>query len=79
MLTTTEQPPFPAALQPNQVWSYEDVRPKLGQDDFLLMDARSEGRFKGTEPEPREGKMSYNSGAPKTRINHCVFPSKAKE
>uniref|UniRef100_A0A8C4RA54 Thiosulfate sulfurtransferase n=1 Tax=Eptatretus burgeri TaxID=7764 RepID=A0A8C4RA54_EPTBU len=54
MLTTTEQPPFPAALQPDHVWRYEDVRPKLGQDDFLLMDARSEGRFKGTEPEPRE-------------------------
>uniref|UniRef100_UPI00358F7FA3 3-mercaptopyruvate sulfurtransferase-like n=1 Tax=Myxine glutinosa TaxID=7769 RepID=UPI00358F7FA3 len=55
VLTTPEQPPFIAALQPDYVWDYEHVRKKLGQDDFLLMDARSEGRFKGTEPEPREG------------------------
>lgn len=49
---------FSAALKnPSWVKTYEDVLENLERSDSVpLVDARVEGRFRGLEPEPREGK-----------------------
>ncbi len=38
--------------------NWADVLHHVNAKDALIVDARSEGRFKGTEPEPREGLAS---------------------
>lgn len=38
--------------------NWADVLHHVNTKDALIVDARSEGRFKGTEPEPREGLAS---------------------
>lgn len=45
---------FQAFLNRSWVKSYEDVLENLGSKQFQLVDARSSGRFRGIEPEPRE-------------------------
>lgn len=48
-------------LDKNMVVDFEEVRDiakdqgKEGSEEVQILDARSSGRFKGTEPEPREG------------------------
>ncbi|XP_048377164.1 3-mercaptopyruvate sulfurtransferase isoform X1 [Stegostoma tigrinum] len=37
------------------VKTYREILDNIRSKQFQLVDARSEGRFKGTEPEPREG------------------------
>ena len=44
---------FKAAFKPNSVVSQEDVYAIMHNPDVLILDARSYGRFIGTEPEPR--------------------------
>ncbi len=51
---------FKGQLQPNQVKGYEFVKSNLADQNALLIDARSAGRFNGTAPEPREGLRSGN-------------------
>lgn len=38
--------------------SYDDIIENLDSNNFLIVDARSAGRFNGTEPEPRKHIMS---------------------
>ncbi|RZS99239.1 sulfurtransferase [Aquimarina brevivitae] len=44
---------FKANYQPNFVVTKEQVLSVMHNKDVLILDARSAGRFKGTEPEPR--------------------------
>ncbi len=48
--------PFSPAFRPDLVISADDLLKKL--DDVTVIDARSEGRFNGTEKEPRAGLRS---------------------
>ncbi|KAJ8251568.1 hypothetical protein GJAV_G00222740 [Gymnothorax javanicus] len=45
---------FHASLNRSWVKSYEDVMENLDSKQFQLVDARSAGRFRGIEPEPRD-------------------------
>lgn len=45
---------FKANLRQELVKSYEDVVANLSTESFTIVDARSEGRFNGTAPEPRK-------------------------
>jgi thiosulfate/3-mercaptopyruvate sulfurtransferase len=49
------QVPFEASFRPDLVRDFEHVAANLITKAELLLDARSEGRFHGTEPEPRAG------------------------
>ncbi|HEX7025338.1 MAG TPA: rhodanese-like domain-containing protein, partial [Gemmatimonadales bacterium] len=49
---------FIATPRPALVCSMEQLRASLGPDGPALIDARSQGRFLGTEPEPRPGLRS---------------------
>jgi len=46
---------FTARFHPELVTALEDVRENLGTRRAQVVDARSSGRFVGTEPEPRPG------------------------
>ncbi|XP_026926642.2 3-mercaptopyruvate sulfurtransferase isoform X1 [Acinonyx jubatus] len=46
---------FRASLDPAFVKTYEDVKENLESRRFQVVDARATGRFRGTEPEPRDG------------------------
>ena len=46
---------FKATLNQSWVKSYEDVLENIGTKRVQVVDARSAGRFRGTEPEPRDG------------------------
>jgi len=49
---------FKANYQPNSIFNYHNVLEALSNEDNLILDARSEDRFKGIKPEPREGLRS---------------------
>ena len=49
---------FTAKLNRDFIKSFEDVKENITSQRFQLIDARSAGRFHGTDPEPREGKIS---------------------
>ncbi len=46
---------FTAHLDQSQVKNIEDIKSNLNSAEFTVIDARSAGRFNGTEPEPRVG------------------------
>ncbi|KAM4720748.1 thiosulfate sulfurtransferase-like [Rhinophrynus dorsalis] len=46
---------FRAVFNPSMVKSYEDIVENMSSKKFQLVDSRSEGRYRGTEPEPGEG------------------------
>ncbi|MGE0440887.1 MAG: 3-mercaptopyruvate sulfurtransferase [Gemmatimonadales bacterium] len=46
---------FRAERVPGAVWDLAMVRAAVGDPSVQLLDARSRGRFEGTEPEPRPG------------------------
>lgn len=50
-----EKGDFTASLDASQVKNIEDIKGNLNATDFTVIDARSAGRFNGTEPEPRAG------------------------
>ncbi|XP_061080254.1 3-mercaptopyruvate sulfurtransferase-like [Conger conger] len=52
--STPEPTEFQASLNRSWVKSYEDVLENIGSKQFQLVDARSSGRFRGIEPEPRD-------------------------
>lgn len=58
---------FTATADRAWVKSYEDVLENTRTGLVQIVDARSSGRFRGTEPEPREGKMS-SVRTPKTSL-----------
>ncbi|MEO8449590.1 MAG: 3-mercaptopyruvate sulfurtransferase [Gemmatimonadota bacterium] len=45
-------------LRPRLIRSADQVKSVLGSNDVVLLDARSAGRFNGSEPEPRPGLRS---------------------
>lgn len=45
---------FKANFQKGFIKSYEDIVENIHHQNFTIIDARSEGRFKGAEPEPRK-------------------------
>ncbi len=51
---TYEAGDFEAVFHPEFVKSYQDILDNIEKSSFLVVDARSRGRFNGTEPEPRE-------------------------
>ncbi|XP_013913251.1 PREDICTED: 3-mercaptopyruvate sulfurtransferase [Thamnophis sirtalis] len=46
---------FHASLDKSMVKTYEQVKENIDSRQFQVVDARSAGRYAGTEPEPREG------------------------
>ncbi|MGR3812425.1 sulfurtransferase [Jiulongibacter sp. NS-SX5] len=46
---------FEAKMDSSLLYESEDVVKILGNSDFQIMDARSQGRFDATAPEPRKG------------------------
>ncbi len=44
---------FHAAFRPALVKTFDQIRENLERNEFQLIDARSEGRFNGVDPEPR--------------------------
>lgn len=53
-----EPRPFKAEMDTGAVAMVADVQMALNNGDVQVVDARSAGRFKGTEPEPRKGLRS---------------------
>lgn len=49
---------YQAQLQDKALMSAEQLLAVAGQPDYLVLDARSAGRFAGTQPEPRAGLRS---------------------
>ncbi|XP_041033459.1 3-mercaptopyruvate sulfurtransferase [Carcharodon carcharias] len=51
-----DHPPAEYSANPRPwVKTYQEILDNVRSEKFQLVDARSEGRFRGTEPEPREG------------------------
>lgn len=50
--------PFTASYRPELVRDYAAMLHNLQSQEAQVLDARSEGRFRGTEPEPRPGLKS---------------------
>jgi len=48
---------FHATLDKCMVKTYEDILDNLDSHRFQVVDARVEGRFRGIEPEPRDGNV----------------------
>ncbi|MGO4913676.1 sulfurtransferase [Leeuwenhoekiella sp. W20_SRS_FM14] len=63
---------FKATLQQELVVSYDEVVANTKNPSFLIVDARSEGRFNGTEPEPRKqlqsGSIPHSVNTPYTEV-----------
>ncbi|MCX7549704.1 sulfurtransferase [Xanthomarina sp. F2636L] len=53
-----EKGDFKAKLQPNYMKFFENIKRETQDNTHLIVDARSEGRFKALESEPREGLRS---------------------
>ncbi|MGB0882782.1 MAG: sulfurtransferase [Vicingaceae bacterium] len=49
---------FKAEFNSKRVKNYELIKSNLNNDSNLVVDARSEGRYNGTAPEPRDGLRS---------------------
>lgn len=49
-----ERREFKAIINQSWVKTYEDIVGNIGTKKFQVVDARSAGRFRGTEPEPRD-------------------------
>ena len=62
--TVTKQPKefklgnFKASYNASNVKSYKQILNNISEEQFLLVDARSEGRFNGTTEEPRKSLQS---------------------
>lgn len=49
---------FEAVFEANNVKTYDDILKNVTDKDYIIVDARSAGRFAGTAPEPRKGLKS---------------------
>lgn len=56
--TTYKPGNFSSSFNSDAVKSFTDVKENIEHQTYLLVDARSSGRFNGTAPEPREGILS---------------------
>lgn len=52
-----ERRDFKVTMNRSWVKSYEEVLENMRTEQVQVVDARSAGRFRGTEPEPREGEQ----------------------
>ncbi|GCB84571.1 hypothetical protein scyTo_0025114 [Scyliorhinus torazame] len=52
------------------VKTYQQVLDNIQSKEFQLVDARAEGRFRGTQPEPREGFSTLT--CPFFLPHHCI-------
>jgi thiosulfate/3-mercaptopyruvate sulfurtransferase len=57
-VTPAPREEFHATFHPGLVRSIDDVQRELNDPSVQILDARSPGRFAGTEPEPRQGLRS---------------------
>lgn len=67
---------FHAVLDPAYIKTYEDMKENIESRRFQVVDARAAGRFRGTEPEPRDGnRCAKRPGVPgsrgQARPEHC--------
>ena len=66
------QKPFRAILQPNLVRDLQSMKQHVRAEDATILDARAQGRFDGTSPEPRpdlaSGHMPGSFCVPATEI-----------
>lgn len=66
-------------MDKTKVAAFEEVKQialdqgKEGAEEVQILDARSEGRWKGTEPEPRKGRMHQVQGASMANIIRPFF------
>ncbi len=72
---------FKSKLQEAYIIKYEDVLENIETDKFLVVDARPEGRFNGTAPEPRKhlksGSIPKSINIPyKTLLENGKFKTK---
>ncbi|XP_060245085.1 3-mercaptopyruvate sulfurtransferase isoform X1 [Meriones unguiculatus] len=51
----SEPAEFSAKLDPSFIKTHEDILENLETRSFQVVDARAAGRFRGTDPEPRDG------------------------
>lgn len=51
---------FTSSFNKNAVRNFEFIENNVHKQEYLVVDARSPGRFNGTAPEPREGILSGN-------------------
>ncbi|XP_045212358.2 3-mercaptopyruvate sulfurtransferase-like [Mercenaria mercenaria] len=69
---TPQKKAFTAKLNRNHIKSFEEVADNIASQNFQVVDARSAGRFHGTDPEPREdckpGHIPGSASIPFTRI-----------
>ena len=70
---------FKAFLQKDFIVDYASVKRNIKQASFTIIDARSKGRFQGTENEPRkELKSGHIKGSINIPYNEVLFDSKYK-
>lgn len=65
---------FNATVNQSWVKSYEDVLENIRSPRVRIVDARSAGRFRGTEPEPRDGELGNKSLKTKVTLHLGQFP-----
>ncbi|XP_044297193.1 thiosulfate sulfurtransferase [Varanus komodoensis] len=70
-ITQTKPAVFKATLNSSLLKTYEDILQNIESKRFQLVDARSEGRFQGTEPEP--GKAGLEPGHIPGSVNMPFF------
>ena len=68
----TEKKQFNANFQSHNICDRDEVNSLRNNKEYLILDARSEGRFKGTSPEPRKdlrgGHIPGSGNLPYTKI-----------
>lgn len=74
---------FKATFKPTLVTTINDIKTNLSTKTALVVDARSQGRFKGTAPDPRptlkSGHIPNSSNLPYTEVlNNGKLKSKKK-
>ena len=71
--------PFKAAFNSNLLKEMPQILDHVKNSDAKLLDARSEGRFLGTRPEPRPGLLSgHMPGSISIPYRHCIDENTGK-
>jgi thiosulfate/3-mercaptopyruvate sulfurtransferase len=74
-VTSPKMAHFDAVLQPNLIRTFEQITENTQSHKEQVMDARSSGRFNGTEPEPRAGLRSgHITGSTNIPFRECTAP-----
>jgi thiosulfate/3-mercaptopyruvate sulfurtransferase len=76
---TYEEGNFKACLRGNYIVKYADIKRNIEEQCFIIIDARSEGRYNGTEQEPRkELKSGHIKGSINIPFNDVLIDGKFK-